>query len=135
MSTRDITAHLQVVYGTTVSVASISRITDIVTDEIGLWQSRPVDAVYPILYIDALRIKIRDGGVVANKAAHLVLGVDLKGHKQVLRVRIQQIEGAKFWSGVLTELRNRGLRDALIVCCDGLTGLPDRSIRCSPTRL
>lgn len=80
MSTRDITAHLQEVYGTTVSAATISRITDIVSDEIGLWQSRPVDAVYPILYIDALRIKIRDGGVVANKAAHLVVGVDSDLH-------------------------------------------------------
>ena len=124
MSTRDITAHLEEVYGTTVSAATISRVTDVVNDEVALWQSRPVDAVYPILYIDALRIKIRDAGVVANKAAHLVVGVDLEGRKQVLGVWIQQTEGAKFWSGVLTELRNRGLKDALIVCCDGLTGLP-----------
>jgi putative transposase len=80
--------------------------------------------VYPIVYIDAIRIKVRDAGVVANKAAHLVVGVDLEGRKQVLGVWIQQTEGAKFWSGVLTELRNRGLKDALIVCCDGLTGLP-----------
>ena len=79
-------------------------------DEIALWQSRPVDPVYPILYIDAIRIKVRDAGVVANKAAHLVVGVDLEGRKQVLGVWIQQTEGAKFWSGVLTELRNRGLQ-------------------------
>jgi len=80
--------------------------------------------VYPILYIDAIRIKVRDAGVVANKAAHLVVGVDVEGLKHVLGVWIQQTEGAKFWAGVLTELRNRGLRDALFVCCDGLTGLP-----------
>jgi putative transposase len=76
------------------------------------------------LYIDAIRIKVRDAGVVANKAAHIVVGVDVDGLKHVLGVWIQQTEGAKFWAGVLTELRNRGLRDALFVCCDGLTGLP-----------
>jgi putative transposase len=81
--------------------------------------------VYPILYVDAIRIKIRDGGVVANKAAHVVIGVDVEGIKQVLGIWIQQSEGAKFWHGVLTELRNRGCRDALFVCCDGLTGLPE----------
>jgi putative transposase len=125
MSTRDITEHLGEVYGATVSAATISRVTDVVTDEIAAWQSRPVDPVYPILYIDAIRLKIRDGGVVANKAAHVVIGVDIDGIKQVLGVWIQQTEGAKFWHGVLTELRNRGCRDALFVCCDGLTGLPE----------
>lgn len=124
MSTRDITAHLAEIYGATVSAATISRITDVVADEIAAWQTRPVDAVYPILYIDAIRIKVRDAGVVANKAAHIVVGVDVDGLKHVLGVWIQQTEGAKFWAGVLTELRNRGLRDALFVCCDGLTGLP-----------
>lgn len=124
MSTRDITAHLAEVYGASVSAATISRVTDVVADEITAWQNRPVDPVYPILYIDAIRIKVRDAGVVANKAAHLVVGVDLEGRKQVLGVWIQPTEGAKFWSGVLTELRNRGLKDALFVCCDGLTGLP-----------
>jgi putative transposase len=124
MSTRDITAHLEEVYGAKVSAATISRVTDVVAEEIAAWQNRPVDPVYPIVYIDAIRIKVRDAGVVANKAAHLVVGVDLEGRKQVLGCWIQQTEGAKFWSGVLTELRNRGLRDALFVCCDGLTGLP-----------
>jgi putative transposase len=124
MSTRDITAHLTEVYGASVSAATISRVTDVVADEIALWQCRPVDAVYPILYIDAIRIKIRDAGVVANKAAHVVVGVDVDGLKHVLGVWIQQSEGAKFWAGVLTELSNRGLKDALFVCCDGLTGLP-----------
>ena len=125
MSTRDITEHLGEVYGASVSAATISRVTDVVTDEIAAWQSRPVDPVYPILYIDAIRLKIRDGGVVANKAAHVVIGVDVDGIKQVLGIWIQQTEGAKFWHGVLTELRNRGCRDALFVCCDGLTGLPE----------
>lgn len=125
MSTRDITEHLGEVYGATVSAATISRVTDVVADEIAAWQSRPVDPVYPILYIDAIRLKIRDGGVVANKAAHVVIGVDIDGIKQVLGIWIQQTEGAKFWHGVLTELRNRGCRDALFVCCDGLTGLPE----------
>jgi putative transposase len=125
MSTRDITEHLAEVYGANVSAATISRVTDVITDEITAWQSRPVDPVYPILYIDAIRIKIRDGGVVANKAAHVVIGVDIDGIKQVLGIWIQQTEGAKFWHGVLTELRNRGCRDALFVCCDGLTGLAE----------
>jgi putative transposase len=124
MSTRDIGAHLGEVYGARVSAATISRVTDVVLEEITAWQCRPVDAVYPILYIDAIRIKVRDAGVVANKAAHIVVGVDVEGFKHVLGVWIQQTEGAKFWAGVLTELRNRGLRDALFVCCDGLTGLP-----------
>ena len=125
MSTRDISEHLDEIYGATVSAATISRVTDVVADEIIAWQSRPVDPVYPILYIDAIRLKIRDGGVVANKAARVVIGVDIDGIKQVLGVWIQQSEGAKFWHGVLTELRNRGCRDALFVCCDGLTGLPE----------
>jgi transposase-like protein len=125
MSTRDITEHLGEVYGARVSAATISRVTDVVIEEITAWQSRPVDPVYPILYIDAIRIKIRDGGVVANKAAHVVIGVDVEGIKQVLGIWIQQSEGAKFWHGVLTELRNRGCRDALFVCCDGLSGLPE----------
>ena len=124
MSTRDITAHLAEVYGASVSAATISRVTDVVAEEITARQNRPVDPMYPILYIDAIRIKVRDAGVVANKAAHLVVGVDLEGRKHVLGIWLQQTEGAKFWSGVLTELRNRGLRDALFVCCDGLTGLP-----------
>ena len=124
MSTRDISAYLEEIYGASVSAATISRITDVVADEIAAWQARPVDAVYPILYIDAIRIKVRDAGVVANKAAHIVVGVDVEGLKHVLGCWIQQTEGAKFWAGVLTELRNRGLRDALFVCCDGLTGLP-----------
>jgi putative transposase len=125
MTTRDIRAHLAEVYGTEVSPALISRVTDVVGEEITTWQTRPLDPVYPILYIDALVLKIRDGGTVDNKAAHLVIGVDTDGYKHVLGIWIQSAEGAKFWMSVLTELRNRGLKDALIVCCDGLAGLPE----------
>jgi len=125
MTTRDITAHLAEVYGAEVSPALVSRVTDVVAEEITAWQTRPLEAVYPIVYIDALVLKIRDGGTVDNRAAHLVIGVDVDGFKHVLGIWIQEHEGAKFWLSVLTELRNRGMRDALIVCCDGLAGLPE----------
>jgi putative transposase len=125
MTTRDIQAHLKEVYGADTSPELISRITDVVHEEIVEWQTRPVDPVYPILYIDALVVKIREGGVVDNRAAHLVVGVDMEGFKHVLGIWIQDKEGARFWGSVLTELRNRGLNDVLIVCCDGLTGLPE----------
>lgn len=125
MTTRDIQAHLAEVYGAGVSPALVSRVTDVVAEEITAWQTRPLDAVYPILYIDALMIKVRDGATVDNKAAHLVVGVDTDGYKHVLGIWIAASEGARFWAGVLTELRNRGLKDALIVCCDGLAGLPE----------
>lgn len=125
MTTRDIKAHLGEVYGVEVSHETVAKVTEVVVEEIRSWQSRPVDEVYPIVFIDAIRIKVRDGGTVTNKAAHLVVGVDIDGYKHVLGIWVQATEGAKFWLGVLTELRNRGLRDAIIVCCDGLTGLPD----------
>ena len=125
MTTRDIQAHLAEVYGAEVSPALVSRVTDVVAEEITAWRTRPLDAIYPIIYIDALVIKVRDGGSVDNKAAHLVTGVDLDGYKHVLGIWIAAAEGARFWGGVLAELRNRGVRDVLFVCCDGLTGLPD----------
>jgi putative transposase len=125
MTTRDITGHLKEVYGAEISPALVSKVTDVVAEEITSWQNRPVDSVYPILYIDALMVKVRDGGAVNNKAAHLVIGVDVDGIKNVLGLWIQDAEGSKFWLNVLTQLKNRGLRDALIVCCDGLTGLPE----------
>jgi putative transposase len=124
MTTRDIQAHLAEVYGAEVSPALISRVTDVVAEEIIAWQTRPLDAVYPIVYIDALVIKVRDSGTVDNKAAHLVIGVDTSGFKHVLGIWIAAAEGARFWGGVLAELRNRGVKDVLIVCCDGLSGLP-----------
>jgi putative transposase len=125
MTTRDIKAHLAEVYGAEVSPELVSKVTDVVAEEITAWQNRPTEAVYPIVYIDAIVIKIRDGGQVVNKAAHLVIGVDVDGFKHVLGIWLQAAEGAKFWLSVLTELRHRGLHDALIVCCDGLTGLPE----------
>jgi putative transposase len=125
MSTRDIEAHLLEVYGVSASREMISNITDIVTDEIELWRNRPVDEVYPIVYIDGIRLRIRDKGAVTIKVAHLVVGVDVEGRKHALGAWIAEAEGAKFWHSVLTQLRNRGLRDILIACCDGLTGLPE----------
>jgi putative transposase len=125
MTTRDIEAHLLEVYGVHASRELISNVTEVVLDEIKLWQSRPVDEVYPIVYVDGLRLKIKDNGLVVAKTAYLVIGVDVEGRKQALGCWIADSEGAKFWQKVLTDLRNRGLRDILIACCDGLTGLPD----------
>ena len=125
LTTRDIKAHLGEVYGIEVSHETVSKVTEVVADEVRAWQSRPVDEVYPIVFVDGLRIKVRDGGTVTNRTAHLVVGVDVEGFKHVLGIWVQGSEGAKFWLAVFTELRNRGLRDPLIVCCDGLAGLPD----------
>ena len=125
MTTRDIKAHLAEVYGIDVSHETVAKVTEVVVDEIRAWQSRPVDEVFPIVFVDGIRIKVRDDGTVTNKVAHLVVGVDAEGFKHVLGIWMAANEGAKFWLGVFTELRNRGLRDVLILCCDGLTGLPD----------
>ncbi|BCO34889.1 transposase [Mycobacterium heckeshornense] len=125
MKSRDIEAHLAEVYGAKVSRELISNITEVVVDEIKAWQSRPLDEVYPILYIDGLRLRIADNGVVGTKVAYLAIGVDLDGRKHALGCWIQDSEGARFWQKVIIDLRNRGVRDILIACCDGLTGLPD----------
>ena len=125
MTTRDIEAHLEEVYGAKVSRELISNITEVVVDEIKAWQSRPLDEVYPILYIDGLRLRIKDNGVVTTKVAYLAIGVDVDGRKHALGCWIQDTEGAKFWQKVVIDLRNRGVHDILIACCDGLTGLPD----------
>jgi putative transposase len=125
MTTRDIKAHLGEVYGVELSHETVAKVTDVVVEEVRCWQSRPVDEVYPIVFVDGIRIKVRDSGTVTNKVAHLVVGVDVEGFKHVLGIWLQAGEGAKFWLSVFTELRNRGLKDALIVCCDGLPGLPD----------
>jgi len=125
LTTRDIQAHLAEVYGASVSPALISNITDVVADEIVAWQTRPLDAFYAIIYIDALVVKVRDGGMVQNKAAYLAVGVDADGFKHVLGLWLGGDEGASFWAGVLAELRNRGVKDVLFVCCDGLKGLPE----------
>jgi putative transposase len=125
MTVRDIGHHLHRTLGVEISHETISKITDAVLEEVKAWQSRPLDPVWPLVYVDALVVKVRDGNVVTNKAAHLVLGVDLDGIKHVLGIWVQAAEGAKFWAGVCAELANRGVQDILIACCDGLTGLPD----------
>src|SRR5690242_13219233 len=125
MTVRDIQHHLARTLGTELSHETISTITDAVAEEVKAWQARPLEEIYPIIYLDALVVKVRDGHQVRNKAAHLAVGVDLDGVKHVLGIWVQTSEGAKFWAGVCAELRNRGVRDVLIVCCDGLTGFPD----------
>lgn len=126
MSTRDIRRELGRMYGVEVSPTLISNVTDGIIDELNEWQARPLDAIYPILYIDALVVKVRTQGTVVNRAAYLGVGVDVEGRKHVLGVWLGDGgEGAKFWLSVLTEIRNRGVEDVLLVCCDGLKGLPD----------
>ena len=125
MTVRDIQHHLQSTLGSELSHETISNITDAVAEEVKAWQTRPLEPVYPIVYLDALVVKVRDGHAVRNKSAHIAVGVDTDGIKHVLGIWVQATEGAKFWLGVLAELRNRGVTDVLIVCCDGLTGFPD----------
>lgn len=125
MTVRDIEHHLAATLGTELSHETISNITDAVSQEILTWQARPLDALYPVIYLDAIVVKVRDGAHVINKAAHIAVGVDMDGVKHVLGIWIQTHEGAKFWAGVCADLANRGVKDVLIVCCDGLTGLPE----------
>jgi putative transposase len=124
MTTRDIQGHLQEMYGVEVSAALISEVTDAVLEEVKAWQSRPLEALYPILYLDALFVKMRHEGRVENRAVYVAIGVDLEGRKEVLGMWTNASEGAKFWLTVLTELRNRGVKDLFIVCVDGLKGFP-----------
>ena len=125
MTIRDIQHHLAATIGTDLSHETISKITDAVLDEVLTWQRRPLESLYPVIYLDALVVKVRDGAHVRNKAAHIAVGVDMDGIKHVLGIWVQQSEGAKFWAGVCAELANRGVKDVLIVCCDGLTGFPE----------
>jgi putative transposase len=126
MTTRDIRKTLKRMYGVEVSPDLISRVTDGVIDELKEWQHRPLDSVYPIVYVDALVVKVRTSGTVINRPAYLAVGVDVGGRKHVLGVWLGDGgEGAKFWLSVLTELRQRGLADVIFCCCDGLKGLPD----------
>jgi putative transposase len=125
MTIRDIEHHLRSTLGTELSHETISKITGEVLEEVLAWQRRPLEALYPVIYLDALVVKVRDGGHVRNKAAHIAVGVDIEGIKHVLGIWVQTSEGAKFWAGVCAELANRGVRDVLIVCCDGLTGFPE----------
>ena len=125
MTVRDIGFHFERTLGTVLSHETISNITDAVVEEVKAWQTRPLEEFYPIVWVDALTVKVRDGQVVKNKAAHLVLALDTEGVKHVLGIWVQATEGAKFWAGVCAELANRGVKDILIACCDGLTGLPE----------
>jgi putative transposase len=124
MTVRDIRAHLDEIYDIDVSPDLISKITDAVLEEVRDWQARPLDRVYPVIFLDAIVCKVRTDGVVRNKAAHLAVGVDVDGRKEVLGIWVEAVEGAKFWLRVMNELRSRGVEDVLIVVCDGLTGLP-----------
>ena len=125
MTTREIRDHVAELYGVTVSAELISKVTDAVLDEVAEWQSRPLEEVYAIVYFDAVRVKIRDDGLVRNKAVYLAIGVTCRGRKEVLGLWIEQTEGAKFWLSVMNELKVRGVADVLIAVVDGLKGFPD----------
>jgi len=125
MTTREIVQAFQEMYGAEVSPTLISKVTDAVLEQVTQWQSRPLDPVYPILYLDCIVLKIRQDKRVINKAVYLALGINTEGHKELLGLWIAETEGAKFWLSVLTELQQRGVRDVLIACVDGLTGFPD----------
>jgi putative transposase len=125
MTTREIQGHLEEIYQVEVSPALISNVTDAVLEEVKLWQNRPLEEFYPIVYMDALRVKIRRDHQVENRAIHVALGVNLEGNKEVLGLWTADNEGAKFWLQVLTELQNRGVKDIFIACVDGLKGFPE----------
>ena len=125
MTVREIQGHLEDMYGTEVSPTLISSVTDAVLDEVKTWQSRPLDALYPIVYLDCIHVKVRDSGAVRVKAVYLALGINLAGEKELLGLWIAQTEGAKFWLQVVTELKNRGVADIFIACVDGLKGFPE----------
>jgi putative transposase len=124
MTVREIQAHLEEMYGTEVSPSLISSVTDAVADEVKTWQARPLDAIYPIVYLDCIHVKVREGAVRV-KAVYLAIGITMTGDKEVLGLWLAQTEGAKFWLQVVTELRNRGVQDIFIACVDGLKGFPD----------
>jgi len=125
MSTRDIVATFKEMYDADVSAALISKVTDAVLDRVLEWQSRPLDDIYPIVYLDCIVLKTRQDKRVINKSIYLALGIDLTGHKELLGLWLAETEGAKFWLSVLTELKNRGLKDIFIAAVDGLTGFPE----------
>lgn len=125
MTTREIQSHLEEIYQVEVSPTLISSVTDAVLEEVRVWQNRPLDALYPILYLDALSVKVRDGAHIRNKAIYLAIGINLSGVKEVLGLWVAQTEGAKFWLQIVTELKNRGVSDIFIACVDGLKGFPE----------
>ena len=124
MTTRDIQGHLEEIYGVEVSPTLISNVTDAVLEEVRSWQSRPLEPVYPIVFLDALMVKMREEGSVQNRAVYVAIAITMEGHKQVLGLWTSAHEGAKFWLGVLTELKSRGVQDIFIACVDGLKGFP-----------
>jgi putative transposase len=125
MTVREIQAHLTDMYGTEVSPTLISNVTDAVVEDVKQWQSRPLDAIYPVVYLDCIHAKVRDAGAVRAKAVYLAIGINMNGEKEVLGLWIAQTEGAKFWLSVVTELKNCGVQDIFIACVDGLKGLPE----------
>lgn len=125
MSTRDIQSHIEEIYGLEVSPTMVSNITEKVSSMVEEWQNRPLEALYPIVYFDAIHYKVRDNGRVVSKAAYTCLGIDLQGQKDMLGLWVGEAEGASFWLSVLTELKNRGVQDILIACVDGLKGFPE----------
>lgn len=125
LTTREIVDAFKEMYDADVSATLISKVTDRVLEQVTAWQSRPLDSIYPIVYLDCIVLKIRDGMRVVNKAIYLALGVNMEGHKDLLGLWMSENEGAKFWVSVLTELKNRGVKDILIACVDGLKGFPD----------
>jgi putative transposase len=132
MSTREIVGHLRELYGIDVAPDLISAVTDAVLEEVATWQSRPLEAAYPLVFFDALRVKVRDEGLVRNKAVHIALGVRADGSKEILGLWLEQNEGAKFWLRVRTELKNRGVEDVLIAVVDGLKGFPEAILAVFP---
>lgn len=125
LTTREIQGHLEEIYGVEVSPSLISIVTEAVAEEVKAWQNRPLDALYPIVYMDAIRVKARGNGHVVNKAVYLAIGINLDGAKEVLGMWVSENEGAKFWLQVVTELKNRGVQDIFIACVDGLKGFPE----------
>ena len=132
MSVREIVGHLRDLYGVEVSPELISAVTDAVLDEVAAWQARPLEAVYPLVFFDALRVKIRDEGLVRNKAVHIALGVRADGTKEILGLWLEQNEGAKFWLRVMNEMKTRGVEDILIAVVDGLKGFPEAIVAVFP---
>lgn len=125
MTTRDIVATFKEMYDADVSPTLISKVTDAVKEQVIEWQNRPLDALYPIVYMDCIVVKVRQDSTIINKAVYLALGVNTDGQKDLLGMWMSENEGSKFWLSVLTELKNRGLKDILIACVDGLKGFPD----------
>lgn len=132
MTPREITATIKEMYDVDISPTLVSHITESVIEDVRQWQNRPLDSIYPIVFMDGIVVKVRDGQRIVNKSIHIVLGINLQGKKELLGLWLTENEGAKFWLGILTELKNRGLRDILIACVDGLKGFPEAIEAVSP---